>query len=304
MGRLKVLAIASAAVVIAFAAIGCGGSGGDESTLVFGTASDPTALDGALISDGESIRVLYQMTEGLTALSPGTSDVIPSLATDWTTSDDGLAWTFNLREGVTFHDGEPFNAEAVCFNFERWFNFPPALQGDGTTYCWQYGFGGGFKNPAEGSPTAEDSLYASCEATDELSVTLNLTKPSSTILSTLTLPSLHIVSPTALQEFEADAGAQNDDGIFQPGGTYSTEHPTGTGPYKFVRWAKDEEIVLEVNNVQFLNSQLAPNPTFGQTTRVADPRRDLSLLGAIRRRVAQRRAAGEEVVSDLFGPTG
>jgi peptide/nickel transport system substrate-binding protein len=188
------------------------------------------------------------MTEGLTALSPGTSDVIPSLATDWTTSDDGLAWTFNLREGVTFHDGEPFNAEAVCFNFERWFNFPPALQGDGTTYYWQYGFGGGFKSPAEGSPTAEDSLYKSCEAVDELTVTLNLTKPSSTILSTLTLPSLHIVSPTALTEFEADAGAQNEDGIFQPSGTYATEHPTGTGPYKFEAWTIGEQLSLVKND--------------------------------------------------------
>jgi peptide/nickel transport system substrate-binding protein len=247
MGRLKVLA-ACVVAVFAFGAMGCGGGGGGGSTLVFGTASDPTALDGALISDGESIRVLYQMTEGLTALRPGTSEVIPSLATDWTTSDDGLAWTFNLREGVTFHDGEPFNAEAVCFNFERWFNFPPALQGDGTTYYWQYGFGGGFKNPAEGSPTAEDSLYASCEATDELTVTLNLTKPSSTILSTLTLPSIHIVSPAALEEFEADAGAQNDDGIFQPGGTYSTEHPTGTGPYKFESWTIGEQLVLVRND--------------------------------------------------------
>jgi peptide/nickel transport system substrate-binding protein len=248
MGRLKVLASASVAALIAVAAIGCGGGGGGGDTLVFGSATDPTALDGALITDGESIRVLYQMTEGLTALRPGTSEVIPSLATDWTTSDDGLAWTFNLREGVTFHDGEPFNAEAVCFNFERWFNFPPALQGDATTYYWQYGFGGGFKNPAEGSPTAEDSLYASCEATDELTVTLNLTKPSSTILSTVSLPSLHIVSPTALEEFEADAGAQNDDGLFQPSGTYSTEHPTGTGPYKFESWTVGEELVLTRND--------------------------------------------------------
>ena len=125
MGRLKVPLLAGIVAVLAFAAVGCGGSGGgDENTLVFGTASDPTVLDGALISDGESIRVIYQMTEGLTALEPGTSEVIPSLATDWTTSDDGLAWTFNLREDVTFHDGEPFNAEAVCFNFDRWFNFP------------------------------------------------------------------------------------------------------------------------------------------------------------------------------------
>jgi len=248
MGRLKVLAAASVAALLAFAAFGCGGGGGGESTLVFGTAADPTALDGALISDGESIRVLYQMTEGLTRLKAGTSEVEPSLATDWTTSDDGLAWTFNLREDVTFHDGEPFNAEAVCFNFERWFNFPAALQGEGTTYYWQFGFGGGFKNPAEGSIGPEDSLYKSCEAVDESTVTLNLTKPSATILSTLTLPSIHIVSPAALEEFEADAGAQNDDGIFQPGGTYSTEHPTGTGPYKFESWTVGEQLVLVRND--------------------------------------------------------
>ncbi|MEX2614444.1 MAG: ABC transporter substrate-binding protein [Gaiellaceae bacterium] len=248
MGRLKVPLLACIVAVLAFVAAGCGGSGGDENTLVFGTASDPTALDGALISDGESIRVLYQMTEGLTALRPGTSEVIPSLATDWETSDDGLAWTFNLREDVTFHDGEPFDAEAVCFNFERWFNFPQSLQGEGTTYYWQFGFGGGFKTPAEGSPGPDDSLYTSCEAVDELTVTLNLTKPSATILSTLTLPSIHILSPAALEEFEADAGAQSEDGIFQPGGTYSTEHPTGTGPYKFESWTVGEQLVLVRND--------------------------------------------------------
>ncbi|MGH3132349.1 MAG: ABC transporter substrate-binding protein [Gaiellaceae bacterium] len=248
MRRLKVPLLACIVAVLAFTAASCGGGGGDEDTLAFGSASDPTALDGALISDGESIRVLYQMTEGLTRLRPGTSEVEPSLATDWTTSDDGLAWTFNLREGVTFHDGEPFNAEAVCFNFERWFNFPPALQGEGTTYYWQFGFGGGFKNAAEGSPGPADSLYKSCEAVDELTVTLNLTKPSATVLSTLTLPSLHIVSPAALQEFEADAGAQSEDGVFQPSGTYATEHPTGTGPYKFDSWTVGEQVVLVRND--------------------------------------------------------
>jgi peptide/nickel transport system substrate-binding protein len=249
MGRLKVSLLACAVAALVLVAAGCGGGdGGGDDTLVFGTAADPTALDGALISDGESIRVLYQITEGLTRLVPGTSDIEPSLATDWTTSEDGLAWTFNLREDVTFHDGEPFDAEAVCFNFERWFNFPPSLQGDGTTYYWQYGFGGGFKNPAEGSPTAEESLYESCEVVDESTVTLNLTKPSATILSTVSLPSLHIVSPTALTEFEADAGATNEDGVFTPSGTYSTEHPTGTGPYKFEAWTVGEQLSLVRND--------------------------------------------------------
>lgn len=246
--RLRLLALLVVAS-LALVAAGCGGDeGGGGDTLVFGSAADPTALDGALISDGESIRVLYQITEGLTRLRPGSSEVEPSLAESWETSPDGKTWTFTLREGVTFHDGEPFNAEAVCFNFERWYNFPASLQGDGTTYYWQYGFGGGFKNPAEGSPGPDQSLYAGCEVVDELTVDLQLTKPSATILSALTLPSLHIVSPTALQEYEADAGSVNEDGIFQPSGTYGTEHPTGTGPYKFDSWTPGEQLTLVRND--------------------------------------------------------
>ncbi len=217
-------------------------------TLVYATPADPTALDGALISDGESIRVLYQLTEGLTRLEPGTSDVIPSLAESWEPSADGLSWTFHLRQGVTFHDGTPFNADAVCFNFERWFNFPASFQNASASYYWQYGFGGGFKNPIEGAAGPEDSLYKSCEAVDDATVTLNLTRPSATILSTLTLPSLAIVSPTALQEFGADEGEVDEDGIFHPTGTYSTEHPTGTGPFKFESWTLGEQLVLVRND--------------------------------------------------------
>ena len=157
--------------MFALVAAGCGGGGGgDENTLVFGTASDPTGLDAALISDGESIRVLYQMTEGLTRAQAGHVGG-DSVARDGLDDERRrLAWTFNLREDVTFHDGEPFNAEAVCFNFERWFNFPQSLQGEGTTYYWQFGFGGGFKNPAEGNPGPDESLYKSCEAVDENTV--------------------------------------------------------------------------------------------------------------------------------------
>ena len=48
---------------------------------------------------------------------------MPALATEWKPSDDGLTWTFTLRDGVTFTDGEPFDAAAVCANFDRWYNF-------------------------------------------------------------------------------------------------------------------------------------------------------------------------------------
>ncbi len=247
---LKLVLLLLVALTFALVAASCGGDddeGGGGGTLVFGVEADPVVLDGPLITDGTTIRILYQIFEGLTALKPGTSEVVPSLATDWETSQDGLSWTFNLREGVKFHDGEPFNAEAVCFNFNRWYNFPPAFQNPNVSYYWQYGFGGGFANAVEGAVTAKDSLYKSCEAVEELTVRLNLNRPSSTVLSTLTLPSLSIASPKALQEFGADEGTVDKEDVLRPSGTYGTQHPTGTGPFKFESWTRGERLVITRN---------------------------------------------------------
>jgi peptide/nickel transport system substrate-binding protein len=242
-----------AVLAFAFAAAGCGGSdessgGGGGDTLVFGAEADPVVLDGALVSDGTSIRVLYQIYEGLTALKPGTSEVVPSLATSWDTSKDGLTWTFHLRDGVKFHDGTPFDADAVCFNFDRWYNFPAAFQNANVSYYWQYGFGGGFAKPAEGSPGPSDSLYKSCEAVDEKTVALHLNQPSSTVLSTLTLPALSIESPAALKKYGADEGSVDKDGLLRPSGTYGTKHPTGTGPFKFDSWTRGDKLTLVRND--------------------------------------------------------
>jgi len=122
-----------AALALVFAAAGCGGSSksgssGSGGELVFGTAADPVVLDGALVSDGESLRPIDQMFEGLVTLKEGTTEVIPALATSWKADPAGTSWTFNLRENVKFHDGTDFNADAVCFNFDRWYNMPASAQ--------------------------------------------------------------------------------------------------------------------------------------------------------------------------------
>ncbi|MPZ91336.1 MAG: ABC transporter substrate-binding protein [Actinobacteria bacterium] len=221
------------------------GSGGGETeeggeateTLAFGTSADPVVLDGALVSDGESLRAIDQMFEGLTTLEPGGTEVVPGLATDWEISEDGLSYTFNLQEGVTFHDGEEFNAEAVCFNFDRWYNFKGSFQNPAASYYWQTVFGGF-------SDGKTDSLFESCEAEEELVVTLNLTKPSSSILAALALTNFTFASPAALEEFEADEGRVDEEGIFSPAGTYATEHPTGTGPFQFEEWQRGDRLVM------------------------------------------------------------
>jgi peptide/nickel transport system substrate-binding protein len=239
--------------VLALTAIACGeetetdgdGAAQEEvqadATMVFGTSADPVALDGALVSDGESLRAIDQIFEGLVNLEPGTTEVIPGLATDWEVSEDGLDYTFNLEQGVKFHDGTDFNAEAVCFNFDRWYNFKGSFQNPSASYYWQTVFGGFSDGKTE-------SLYESCEVVDDATVTLHLTKPSSSILAALSLSAFSMASPDALQQYKADEGRVDADGIFHPTGTYATEHPTGTGAFKFVEWTPGSRLVMERND--------------------------------------------------------
>ena len=85
-------------------------------------------------TDGETFRVTRQMMEGLVGIKPGTADIEPELATQWEASEDGKQWTFTLREGVKFWDGEAFNAEAVCYNFERMFDQNEVAAGGPAAY--------------------------------------------------------------------------------------------------------------------------------------------------------------------------
>jgi peptide/nickel transport system substrate-binding protein len=255
------VAVGAAAVVAALALAACAGddagtddgtdgtaedggeAAGDGQTFVFGASADPVILDGAYVSDGESFRPIRQIFEGLVTTVEGSTDIEPRLATSWETSEDGLEWTFSLQEGVTFHDGEPFDAEAVCFNFDRWYNFTGIQQSGNVSYYWQTVMGGYAENE---DPELPESLYSSCEATDELTATITLTRPSTTFLSALSLPSFSIASPAALEEFGADeVSGTGEEPQFT--GTFGTENPIGTGPYRFVSWDRGDQLVLERN---------------------------------------------------------
>ena len=220
------------------------GGGGAGGTLVFAGAADPVVLDGALVSDGESLRVITQLFETLVALKPGTTEPEPGLAESWSSNDDGTVWTFKIRQGVKFHDGTDLDAAAVCFNFDRWYNFKGSFQNPSATYYWQVVFGGfSTYNPDSGAP--EDSLYKSCEATDASTAVITLTKPSATFIPALSQQAFSIASPKALQDYGADEGSVDADGIFHPTGTFGTEHPVGTGPFQFVSWTRGDKLVVE-----------------------------------------------------------
>lgn len=252
MSKLLKAGVACAAVcAVALAAVGVssGGTakGAASDTLVFGASADPTLLDPALVSDGESLRVADQIFEGLTALKPGTLKVIPALATKWVASKDAKTFTFTLRKGVLFHDGTPFNAAAVCANFDRWYNFPAPLQSDAASYYYVTVFAG-FAKPGKGSPGPKDALYNSCKATGDDRVVISLKRGFGPFTGVLSLPSFSMQSPTALKLYGADEGTLDAQGVFRAGGTYGTAHPVGTGAYKFVSWTVGDKLVIERND--------------------------------------------------------
>ena len=149
-------------------------------TMVFAGAADPTYLDPALVSDGESFRVTEQIFEGLVAIRPGTTSIRPALATSWKIARDGKSYVFNLRHNVKFHDGTRFNAKAVCTNFNRWYNFSGPFQDASATYYYQAIFGGFRHNE---SNTLSPPLYRSCSANGNYRVTIRLTRRNGPLIS-------------------------------------------------------------------------------------------------------------------------
>jgi peptide/nickel transport system substrate-binding protein len=202
-----------------------GNAGG---TMVFAGARLAASLDPSQTSDGESFRILQQIYEPLIDLEPGsTNELTGVLAETWEGEAADDTYVFHLRQGVTFHDGTPFNAEAVKTNFDRWQNLPEELQANAYYYdLTMDGFG-------------PDNLISSVEATDEHTVTITLREPSATFLYAITLPPFAIVSPAVLESTNADDPAAS---------TFGTEEVQGgTGPFVLQSYTPDENATLVRN---------------------------------------------------------
>ena len=197
-------------------------------TLVFAGSRLSSSLDPVLTSDGESFRVLQQAYETLVDLAPGsTNELVGVLAETWEGEPDGTEYVFHLRENVTFHDGTPFNADAVVANFERWQNLPEEMQADAYYYDAVFdGFGA-------------DNLMQSIEATDENTVTITLREPNPNFLYGIALPCFGIVSPAVLESTNAsDASSTLDTDVVQ----------AGTGPFILEEYVPDDSATLVRND--------------------------------------------------------
>ena len=223
-----------------------GGPADPNGQIIFGAAGAPSMFDPLYATDGETFRVVRQMTEGLVGFKPGTADVEPALAKSWDQSSDGLTWTFKLQEGVKFHDGTPLDAAAVCYNLDRMYN----QTGAGATQAiyWSDNMGG-FKGQVDAAGAPVASVYESCTASDAGDAVIKLTTYTSKFPSILGLPSFSIQSPTALKQYDANNVTAQGDSFVYP--AYATEHPTGTGPFKFQAYDKANNTVTLVRNEDY-----------------------------------------------------
>jgi peptide/nickel transport system substrate-binding protein len=205
-----------------------GGGGGNVNTFVFGRGADSVTLDPINTTDGESLRVTRQIFDGLLDFAPESTDVIPALAAEIPKPEDGgRLYTFTLREGVTFHDGAPFNAEAVVFNFDRWRlednEFHTGGGGQSENFAYYVGQFGGFDG---------DSIIEAVEAVDEYTVRFSLKQPQGPFLKNVAMSPFGIASPKAIQN--------NVEGFWQ--------NPVGSGPFTFVSWNRGSTVELEAND--------------------------------------------------------
>jgi peptide/nickel transport system substrate-binding protein len=211
--RRSVLAL-TAATALALGGLSAADAQTPPGVLVVGQIAEPQALDPHAVTAVNDFRILMNVYDGLVRYASGTLEVEPALATDWSISDDGTVYTFTLREGVTFHDGSPFDAEAVVFNFERMLNEDHPYHDTGP-FPLSFFF----------------SAVESVEATGAMEVTFTLNAPYAPFLSNLAYPTGLIVSPAAVMEHGQDFG----------------RNPSGTGPFTFTEWRSNEAVVIEAN---------------------------------------------------------
>jgi peptide/nickel transport system substrate-binding protein len=180
-------------------------------TLVIATSDEPDTLDCQLTAMGVASHICGLMGGSLVSLDPVSGDPVPYLASSWVIADDGMTYTFTLKDGIKFADGSPLTAADYAFTINR------------------------AVNPDTGSPGTSQMLggVTSAEATDALTLVLHMAYPNAVLLQSISDPGyLMPYSQAYVEAHDADFLARN---------------PMSVGPYIFKEWNTGEKITMTRN---------------------------------------------------------
>ena len=185
-----------------------------EKVFRYATTGDILGLDPHVNNEGPTNTMKSNIYGRLLHRLPDLS-LEPDLATEWKLADDGVTWTFKLRQGVKFHNGDPFNADDVVYSFKR-----------------------------QTQPSSEMSFALASvkdlRKIDDYTIEIETKGPDPILL--LNMPNFYIVDQEYMEAnnaFEVVKGAGKTN--------FANTHANGTGPFKLVEWVQDNRVVLEPN---------------------------------------------------------
>ena len=234
--------IVAATLASALVLAACGGDDDGEAAdgevsgdpVVVGQVAEPASLDPHVVTAVNDFRININLYDGLVRYAEDSLEVEPQLATDWEIDDEGLVYTFELRDDVTFHDGTPFDAEAVKFNFDRMLDEDHPYHDTGPFPLAEQFFG-----QIDEVRVVEDHV-----------VEFELSSPFAPFMANLAYPTGLLISPTAVEEHGEDVG----------------RNPAGTGAYVFSEWEGNQHVILERNEDYWDGAPEVPGVVFRPIT--------------------------------------
>jgi ABC-type transport system substrate-binding protein len=225
---MKRILISAAAAVALVAAAPCAVAQtpkqGGAAVVTFN--NDLSTLDPHVGYDWQNWSVIKSIFDGLMDYKPGTTELEPDMAESYTVSDDGLSYTFKLRDGLKFHNGRPVTSADIKYSLERAIN--PSTQSPGGGY---FGMIKGYDEMSSGKATE----LAGIATQDDRTIVITLTRPDATFLHLMAINFSYVVPKEEVEKSGTDWGKQ----------------PVGTGAFKFVEWIPGQRIVLERNKDYF-----------------------------------------------------